>query len=122
MGLIKPSKTLMETWGWDPVGSEWTDDQDVSCTNNQFRDKDKSMCFASIKRGKHHGWTTAASDYFYYIIGGTGKLEIEGESSPIHIRQGDSFCVEKGTRYNYWADDGNDLNFVLFMSKLWDEG
>ena len=119
--IIWPSKTLTEEWGWDPEKRVWTDDQSVSCTNNQFQGKDKSMCFASIKRGKHHGWTTAASDYYYYIISGTGKVEIEGEDSPIIVKQGDSFCINEGTSYNYWADEGDDLCFVLFMSKLWEE-
>ena len=119
--IIRPSRTLTEEWGWDPAKGEWTDDQDVRCTNNQFRDKDKSMCFASIKHGKHHGWTTAASDYYYYITSGTGKFEIEGEDSPTVVKQGDSFCVERGTNYDYWADEDDDLCFVLFMSKLWEE-
>lgn len=121
MSIIRPSKTIVEEWGWNLDKAEWTNDQDVRCTNNQFSVKDKSMCFASIKRGKNHGWTTAASDYYYYIISGSGKLEIKGESEPVAIRQGDSFCVEKGTSYNYWADEDNDLVFVLFMSKLWNE-
>ena len=119
--IIKPSRILTEEWGWDPAKDKWIDNQDVRCTNNQFQDKDKSMCFAIIKRGKHHGRTTAASDYYYYIISGTGKVEIEGEGDPISIKQGDSFCIEKGTTYNYWADEDGDLRFVLFMSKLWEE-
>lgn len=119
--IVRPSKTLTEEWGWDSEKREWTNEEDVSCTNNQFQGKDKSMCFASIKRGKHHGWTTAASDYYYYIISGTGKVEIKGEDGLIIIKQGDSFCIDKGTSYDYWADEGSDLCFVLFMSKLWEE-
>lgn len=120
MGIIKSSRTIEEKWGWDPEKSEWTDEPNVSCINNQFQGKDKSMCFASIKRGKHHGWTTASSDYYYYIIEGSGKLEFENEEGPIAVKQGDSFCVEEGTRYNYWAEDA-DLRFVLFMNKMWNE-
>lgn len=120
MSVIRPSEILTENWGWDPIESEWTDTQDVSCTNNKFPSKDKSMCFAVVEHGKHHGWTTVTSDYFYYVISGTGKLEIEGEDDPIIIKQGDSFCIEEDTRYNYWADE-EDLSLVLFMSKLWDE-
>ena len=122
MGFINPSKIIRETWGWDDWKKEWTDEPNVSCTNNQFDKKDKSMCFASIKHGEHHGWTTAASDYYYYFISGTGKLAIKGNPlNPITIKPGASFCIEAGTEYNYWADDENDLQFVLFMSKMWTE-
>ena len=122
MGIINPSNIIRETWGWDDWKKEWTDEPNVLCTNNQFAEKDKSMCFASIKRGEHHGWTTAASDYYYYFISGTGKLSIKGNPfSPLTIKPGASFCIEAGTHYNYWADDENDLQFVLFMSKMWTE-
>lgn len=121
MSIIRPSKTIEETWGWDPIHSEWTDDPNVHCTNNQFQQKDKSMCRASIEPGKQHGRTTAESDYYYYIISGTGRFEIEGENDLITVKPGDSFCVEEGTAYNYWADENSSLGFVLFMSKIWNE-
>lgn len=122
MGIVKPSKPVIEQWGWDPVRLEWTEDPDVWCVNYQYREKDKSMCYASIEPGKQHGWTTAASDYYYCITAGSGMLEIEGDAAgPVPIREGNSFCIEKGTRYNYWADEGETLRFVLFMSKLWEE-
>ena len=122
MSFIKPSKVIQETWGWDDQKKDWTDEDNVVCTNNQFSEKDKSMCFASIKKGEHHGWTTASSDYYYYIVSGSGKVKINDlPGEPIPIRQGDSFCIEAGTDYDYWADPENDLQFVLFMSKLWTE-
>ena len=122
MGILKPSKVVKEEWGWDPNESKWTDDRSVRCTNNQFGAKDKSMCYATIERGQQHGWTIAASDYYYYVLEGSCTIQVDGESKhPITFPQGESFCVEKGTRYNYWADDDKDLRFVLFMSKLWEE-
>lgn len=119
--FIRPSRILTEEWGWDPETKKWTEDPNVKCTNNQFQKEDKSMCLASIKPGKNHGPTTAASDYFYCIVSGTGKVKIEGEDSLFLIKEGDIFCIKEGTRYDYWADEDDDLCFVLFMSKLWEE-
>lgn len=120
MGIIRPTNIVHEEWGWDPDKMDWTNDKNVSCLNNQFQTKDKSMCYASIKRGEQHGWTTASSEYYYYIIEGSGQLEVEGEE-PITIKQGDAFCVETGTKYNYWSSNEEDLRFVLFLSKMWSE-
>ena len=120
MSFIPSDKQVVEHWGWIPP-DKWTNADDVNCTNNQFVKKDKSFCLATIKRGKHHGITTAESDYYYLVLGGSGKVQVLDGSNPIAIKAGDSFCIEAGTEYDYWADDEGDLKFVLFMSKVWEE-
>lgn len=122
MALIK-SIPKQETWSWQD--DAYLDGETVRCVNHQFCEEERSFVSGSIAPGADHGWSTAASDYYYLIMTGSGVVEISAdashEASETHeIKAGESFVIKAGTTYNYRAD-ADGLTFALFMNNLWDE-
>ena len=123
MATIVKSVSKEETWTWRD--HDYVDGTAVRCVNHQFKSENRSFVSGTIEPNADHGWTTAASDYYYLITGGSGTVFVSEDDSfncaqPTTIKAGDSFLIKAGTTYNYRAHtDG--LTFALFMNNLWEE-
>lgn len=123
MATIIKSVPKEESWAWR--NGDFVDAAAVRCVNHQFKDKNRSFVNGEIDPYEDHGWTTAASDYYYFIISGSGTFYV-GEYGDTNakevteVKTGNCFEVPAGTVYNYRAGT-HGLKFVLFMNNLWDE-
>lgn len=118
-----------ETWNWR--NNEFVQGDDVKCDVHSYRGENRTFVNGEIAPHEDHGWTTAASDYYYLITSGSCEVYVgKGDShigdTPIELdeatefKTGDSFLIKAGTTYNYRAG-ADGLHFVLFMNNLWEE-
>ncbi len=117
--FILRRRPFFDKWSWDVDNHKWlTDsgDDDVRCWNYRYSDENKSIVLVSIRRGKHHGVTTAGSNYRYLILSGSCEFLI-GEKK-INKTAGGYFPVDSGTEYDYVAGK-RGLIAVLFMDHEW---
>lgn len=117
-----------ETWNWR--SNDFVQGDAVKCDVHSYRGEDRTFVKGEIAPHENHGWTTAASDYYYLIMNGSCEVYVGAEGShvddmpPIELAEttefkaGDSFMIKAGTIYNYRAG-ADGLKFVLFMNNLW---
>ncbi|MEK7096202.1 MAG: methyltransferase domain-containing protein [Patescibacteria group bacterium] len=68
---------------------------------------------------KAHGRIkTTKSNRVYYVLGGEGVFDIDGEKNK--AQEGDVFIVPKNTPYDYWATDGTVLRLFLVDAPAFD--
>ncbi len=123
MNTMVKSVPKEESWAWR--NGDYISSDAVKCINHQFKNSDRSFVSGTIEPGEDHGWTTAKSDYYYLITGGSGEFYFGEQGSFIaqratEVKADDCFVIKAGTVYNYRAGE-NGLNFVLFMNNLWEE-
>lgn len=118
-----------ETWNWKD--NHFVRGDTVKCDVYSYRGEDRSFVSGTIEPWENHGYTTAASDYYYLITEGScevyiGKDGCHIDDMPLELaktaefKAGESFLIKAGTIYNYRAGE-NGLSFVLFMNNLWEE-
>lgn len=119
-----------ETWNWKD--NDFVQGDAVKCDVCSYRGEDRTFVKGEIAPNENHGWTTAASDYYYLILEGSATIEVSDSESYSCDHQyeisadnskdgkGASFMIKAGTTYNYRAGE-NGLSFVLFMNNLWEE-
>lgn len=128
--MIKPV-FWSETWSWRNNGFVQGDAVKVDVYS--YRGENRTFVKGEIAPNENHGWTTAASDYYYLVLEGSATIEIsDGESHFSVDRQyeisasdgetghGASFMIKAGTTYNYRAG-AEGLRFTLLMNHLWEE-
>ena len=115
MNTMVKSVPKEESWAWR--NGDYVSSDAVKCINHQFKNSDRSFVSGTIEPGEDHGWTTAKSDYYYLITGGSGEFIAQRATE---VKADDCFVIKAGTVYNYRAGE-NGLNFVLFMNNLWEE-
>ena len=99
------SKTNSKTQDWDGVKS-W---------NYKLPHLSKSVVYAEVS-GEHGEVETGDSEWIYYIIEGSGKFVISGETSEVNA--GDVITVPSKTTYNYFSSENSVLKVVMFID-LW---
>ncbi len=52
----------------------------------------------------------ATSEEIYYILGGTGEMQVEGQSFP--VREGDAVALLPGERHKIWNRGDQNLVFL----------
>ncbi len=62
--------------------------------------------------GEHGERVSTENPRLYYILGGDGRFEIDGET--MTVGEGDLVLVPPETRHNYWSGN-TTLKFVLVM-------
>lgn len=62
--------------------------------------------------GEHGERVSTENPRLYYILGGDGRFEIDGET--MIVGEGDLVLVPPETRHNYWSGN-TTLKFVLVM-------
>lgn len=119
-----------ETWNWR--NGDFVQGDAVKCDVHSYRGEDRTFVKGEIAPNENHGWTTAASDYYYLILEGSATVEIsnnkehsgnqrcEVSADDDRNGQGAGFLIKAGTTYNYRAG-ADGLKFVLFMNNLWEE-
>ena len=101
---------------WDYVNGAYVEGDSVQTVNYQYPAQDKSFVIAKVVG--EHGWSTAASDYYYIVIDCKGIFETKDEV--MQVSAGDSIRVPAGTEYNYRSSDRRHiLRVALFMNNLW---
>ena len=127
--IIKPT-FWGETWTWQD--NDYVQGDAVKCDVCSYRGEDRTFVKGEIAPNENHGWTTAASDYYYLILEGSATIEISDSESYSADHQyeisadgsktggGAGFLIKAGTTYNYCART-KGLKFVLFMNNLWEE-
>lgn len=127
--IIKPT-FWGETWNWKD--NDFVQGDAVKCDVCSYRGEDRTFVKGEIAPNENHGWTTAASDYYYLILEGGATIEISDSESYScdhqyeisadgdKTGQGAGFMIKAGTTYNYRAG-ASGLKFVLFMNNLWEE-
>lgn len=63
-------------------------------------------------------WSTAEREDLLYVIGGTLRLELEGEP-PRDLRRGDCFVIPSGRRFRgyRWPRDGEPCLFLAVAAR-----
>lgn len=129
IAIIKPI-LWGETWNWR--NNDFVQGNSVQCDVYSYRGEDRTFVKGKIAPNESHGWTTAASDYYYLILEGSATVEISNDQSYSSDQQyeinadndqtgqGAGFLIKAGTTYNYRAG-ADGLKFVLFMNNLWEE-
>ncbi len=127
--IVKPT-FWGETWNWQD--DDYVQGDAVKCDVCSYRGEDRTFVKGEIAPNENHGWTTAASDYYYLILEGSATIEISDSESYSADHQseisaddsktgkGAGFLIKAGTTYNYRAG-ADGLKFVLFMNNLWEE-
>ena len=127
--IIKPI-LWGETWNWR--NDDFVKGESVKCDVYAYRGENRTFVKGEIAPNENHGWTTAASDYYYLILEGSATIEISDSESYSADHQseisaddsktgkGAGFLIKAGTTYNYRAG-ADGLKFVLFMNNLWEE-
>jgi mannose-6-phosphate isomerase-like protein (cupin superfamily) len=64
--------------------------------------------------GEHGQRTSSDEPRLYYVVKGSGSVEIAGKKS--EISEGDLVIIPPNTTYNYWSKDGK-MEFILYMER-----
>lgn len=115
--MVKP-KFREESWSYR--NGNFIDGAAVRCKVYLFEKEERTLVEVKIDPQEEHGWTTAASDYYYYVIAGRAMVYIDKNEAPQIFHAGESFEIKAGTVYNYRAGD-QGLSCSLFMNNLWIE-
>ena len=73
--------------------------------------RNQSLAEATLEPGRatkrHHH---RESEEFYYLLEGSGEMEIEGERAP--VEPGDAILIPAGARHQIRADEDGPLRFL----------
>lgn len=80
--------------------------------------ENQSLAEASLPRGgrteRHYH---RQSEEIYFIISGTGTMEIDGETSP--VKPGDAILIPAGTRHQIQASAAGTLQFLCCCAPVY---
>lgn len=68
-----------------------------------------------LHRGAAIGYHLQATDEVYYIIGGTGKMTINGDEFP--VRAGDAMLTRGGSSHSLLQTGAGDLTIIITYQK-----
>ncbi len=78
--IIKPI-LWGETWDWR--NDDFVKGESVKCDVYAYRGENRTFVRGEIAPHEDHGWTNAASDYYYLIISGSCEVYVGKDSSKI---------------------------------------
>ncbi len=79
-----------------------------------------AMRHFTVESGGHTPKHQHNYEHGIYVVGGTGTVEVAGESRA--IKAGDSLFIEPNTEHQFRADSGTPLKFLCMVPTTFDCG